>query len=48
MLKMLIMGPAGAGKGTMSELIASNFKVAHISSGDMFREEISNSFGTSS
>ena len=34
------MGPAGAGKGTMSELIASNFKVAHISSGDMFREEI--------
>ena len=40
MLKMLIMGPAGAGKGTMSELIASNFKVAHISSGDMFREEI--------
>ncbi len=40
MLKMLIMGPAGSGKGTMSELIAENFSVAHISSGDMFRYEI--------
>ncbi len=40
MLKMLIMGPAGSGKGTMSELITENFSVAHISSGDMFRYEI--------
>ncbi|MDO4378105.1 MAG: adenylate kinase [Erysipelotrichia bacterium] len=40
MLKMLIMGPAGSGKGTMSDLIAQNYPVAHISSGDMFRDEI--------
>ncbi len=40
MLKMLIMGPAGAGKGTMSELICDNFNVQHVSTGDMFREEL--------
>lgn len=37
---MLIMGPAGAGKGTMSNLIKEHFTVAHISTGDMFRSEI--------
>lgn len=40
MLKLLIMGPAGSGKGTMSSLIKEHFPVAHISTGDMFREEI--------
>lgn len=34
------MGPAGSGKGTMSSLIKEHFPVAHISTGDMFREEI--------
>ena len=41
-LNMLIMGPAGAGKGTMSELIEKKYNVAHISTGDMFRNEIKN------
>lgn len=41
-LNMLIMGPAGAGKGTMSELIEKKYNVAHISTGDMFRSEIKN------
>ena len=40
MLKMLIMGPAGAGKGTMSEMICAQYQVPHISTGDMFREEL--------
>ncbi len=34
------MGPAGSGKGTMSDLIDGDFPVKHISTGDMFREEI--------
>ncbi len=42
MLNILIMGPAGAGKGTMSELIEKHYDVAHISTGDMFREEVKN------
>lgn len=41
-LNMLIMGPAGAGKGTMSELIEDHYHIAHISTGDMFREEMRN------
>jgi len=42
MLNMLIMGPAGSGKGTMSELIVKSYNIPHISTGDMFRYEIGN------
>ncbi len=37
----LIMGAPGAGKGTQASLIKNNYKIAHISTGDMFREAIS-------
>ena len=40
MLRMLIMGPAGSGKGTMSERICADCQIPHISTGDMFREEL--------
>lgn len=40
-MNLLIMGPAGSGKGTMSEKIAKKFNIAHISTGDMFRDAIS-------
>lgn len=36
-MNILIMGPAGSGKGTMSAKIAEAYNVAHISTGDMFR-----------
>lgn len=39
-MNLLIMGPAGAGKGTMSEKITEKYGIPHISSGDMFRAEI--------
>ncbi|MBQ7223024.1 MAG: adenylate kinase [Erysipelotrichaceae bacterium] len=41
-MNMLIMGPAGSGKGTMSELIEKKYNIAHISTGDMFRNELKN------
>lgn len=41
-LNVLIMGPAGAGKGTMSELISEHYHVQHVSTGDMFREHLKN------
>ena len=39
-MNILIMGPAGIGKGTMSAKILESFKIPHISTGDMFRANI--------
>ncbi len=39
---VVLLGPPGAGKGTQAEIIAGKYRIAHISSGDLFRENISN------
>lgn len=39
-MNILIMGVAGSGKGTMSAFIKEHFRIPHISTGDMFRENI--------
>lgn len=39
-MNLLIMGPAGSGKGTMSEKIKQKYQLAHISTGDMLREAV--------
>ena len=36
------MGPAGAGKGTMSDLIPKEYDIPHISTGDMLRDNVRN------
>jgi adenylate kinase len=41
-MNILIMGPAGAGKGTMSDLIIKAYDIPHISTGDMLRENVRN------
>ncbi len=41
MTRLLIMGPPGAGKGTQAELVAKRFGVPAISTGDIFRSNIS-------
>ncbi|NLD27038.1 MAG: adenylate kinase [Acholeplasmataceae bacterium] len=40
-MRLLIMGPPGAGKGSQAELIKTYYQLPHISTGDMFREAIS-------
>ena len=37
---VVFLGPPGAGKGTQALRIASAFKLAHISTGDMLREHV--------
>lgn len=41
-MNILIMGGPGAGKGTMSAKIVEKFNVNHISTGNIFRSQISN------
>lgn len=38
MLNVILMGPPGAGKGTHAKWISTEYKLPHISTGDMFRE----------
>ena len=37
---IILMGPPGAGKGTLAKQLMSAFNLVHISTGDMFREAI--------
>jgi adenylate kinase len=41
-MKFIFLGPPGAGKGTMAKRLAADRKIAHISTGDLFREAIAN------
>lgn len=40
MLNLIFLGPPGAGKGTVSESLASEFGLVQISTGDLIREQI--------
>ena len=39
-MKLILLGPPGSGKGTMSERLTKDFKLKHISPGEIFRDEI--------
>lgn len=40
MVNFLVFGPPGSGKGTQSVRLAEKFRLIHLSTGDMLREEI--------
>ena len=41
-MKLIFLGPPGAGKGTQAAGVSAHLKVPHISTGDMFRSAIKN------
>ena len=41
-MKLLFLGPPGAGKGTQAAGVSAHLRVPHISTGDMFRSAIKN------
>ena len=40
MFNLILFGPPGAGKGTQSELLISNYSLVHLSTGDILRSEV--------
>lgn len=41
-MRLLFIGPPGAGKGTQAERVAERLGIPHISTGEMFRDHVSN------
>lgn len=40
-MNIVLIGPPGAGKGTQAKLIIKNYSIPHLSTGDIFRKNIS-------
>jgi len=39
-MQLIIFGPPGVGKGTLSDMLSNKYKIPRISTGDIFRNEI--------
>ena len=41
-MRLVLVGPPGAGKGTQAQFLAAHYSIPHISTGDIFRFNIKN------
>ena len=41
-MRLILLGPPGAGKGTQASSIVAEYGITHISTGDIFRHNIKN------
>jgi adenylate kinase len=41
-VRLVLLGPPGAGKGTQASVLAASYAIPHISTGDIFRENVKN------
>jgi adenylate kinase len=41
-VRLVLLGPPGAGKGTQAEKLAEKLQIPHLSTGELFRENIGN------
>jgi len=39
-MRLLLVGPPGAGKGTQAQFLAAHYSIPHISTGDIFRANL--------
>lgn len=39
-MKLILLGPPGSGKGTVSERLEKDFRLLHVSAGELLREEV--------
>ena len=39
-MRLILLGPPGAGKGTQASAIVNEYNIPHISTGDIFRANI--------